>query len=212
MNGEAGPLNEQQVRFLRIAHNSIDRLTLLISDLLDLSRIESGQLKLELSPVVLSKILQDSSETYRATIESKNITLTIEIAKRLPEVLGDDSRIKQVIDNLLSNAMKFTPSGGTIRLVADDMGDFVLVSVADSGVGVAKENHEKIFEKFFQVDSSLTRQVGGTGLGLAISKSIIEMHGGRIWVESEVNQGATFRFLLPRLREKRQELPVPEGA
>ena len=203
MNGEAGPLNDQQTRFLRIAHNSIDRLTLLISDLLDLSRIESGQLKLELTPITLTKVLQDSAETYRSTIESKGIAFAVEIAKKLPEVLGDESRVKQVIDNLLSNAMKFTPSGGKVRLVADDMGDFVLVSVSDTGVGVAKENHEKIFEKFFQVDSSLTRQVGGTGLGLAISKSIIEMHGGRIWVESESGKGATFRFLLPRLREKK---------
>jgi signal transduction histidine kinase len=207
MNEEAGPLNSQQIKFLKIAHNSIDRLTILISDLLDISRIEAGQMKLEMHPISMVKILQDSAETYRATIEGKKIGFHVKIAEKLPEVLADESRIKQVIDNLLSNAMKFTSPDGSIKLLVEDMGDFVLVNVSDTGVGIKKENQEKIFDRFFQVDSSLTRQVGGTGLGLAISKSIIEMHGGRIWVESEEGKGSTFRFLLPRLREKKPPAP-----
>lgn len=203
LNEEAGTLNEQQKKFLKIAHNSIERLTLIISDLLDISKIESGQLKLETRPVSLKRILQESAETYRSTIESKQINFSIDVSKDLPEVLADESRIKQVIDNLLSNAMKFTPPKGSIHISTDDMGDFILTSISDTGMGIKKENHERIFERFVQVDSSLTRQAGGTGLGLAISKSIVEMHGGRIWVESELGKGSTFRFLLPRQRNKR---------
>lgn len=201
MTEEAGPVNEQQKRFLKIAHNSIDRLTLLISDLLDISRIESGKMKMELNETHLGKILREIAETYRKTVADKGITFHTDIDKRLPLLLVDEARIKQVVDNLLSNAIKFTASGGAIRVSADDMGDFVMVSVSDTGTGIKKENHEKIFEKFFQVDSSLTRQAGGTGLGLAISKVIIEHHGGRIWVESELGKGATFRFLLPKIRK-----------
>lgn len=197
---EAGPINDQQKRFLKITASSIERLTLLISDLLDLSRIESGQMKMEMSPVHIEELLRESAETYRSTIESKKISFSLEINKQLPQVLADGARIKQVIDNLLSNAMKFTPTGGQIRMIADDLGDFVLVSVSDTGVGIKKEDQEKIFEKFYQVDSSLTRQTGGTGLGLAISKSIVDMHSGRIWVESDLGKGSTFRCLLPRLR------------
>ncbi len=198
---DAGPINEQQRKFLRIAHNSIERLSLLISDLLDVSRIESGQLKIILQPVAMDKIIQECFDTYRASIESKQINFELRIEKKIPIVSADESRVKQVIENLLSNAMKFVPQGGFIKMSIDDLGDFVIVSVVDSGVGIKKEDQEKIFSMFYQVDSSLTRKVGGTGLGLAISKAIVEMHGGRIWVESEPGRGSAFRFLIPRLRE-----------
>lgn len=202
MTEEAGSLNDQQKHFLEIAHGSIDRLSILISDLLDISRIESGQMKLEFVPLSLERVLRESFETYQAATETKKIAFSLEVKKKLPEIMADELRIKQVMDNLISNAMKFTPTGGNVKIVADDMGDFVLVSVADTGIGIKKEDQGKVFEKFYQVDSSLTRQVGGTGLGLAISKSIIEVHGGRIWVESEVGKGSTFRFLLPRMRKE----------
>ena len=202
---DAGPVNDQQKRFLTIAHNSIDRLSLLISDLLDVSRIESGQMKIELEPVSIEKLMQDCLETHRAGTEAKKISLELRLDRKIPMVIADESRVKQVIDNLISNAMKFTPENGSIKMSADDLGDFVLISVADSGVGIKKDDQEKIFSMFYQVDSSLTRKVGGTGLGLAISKSIIEMHGGRIWVESEAGQGSVFRFLLPRFRERKSK-------
>jgi len=198
---DAGPINDQQRRFLNIAHNSIERLSLLISDLLDISRIEAGQLKIVLQPTSIEKVLQDSYETYRRGIEEKNFSFSLKIDKKVPLVIADESRVKQVIDNLISNATKFTQPNGFINMLVDDLGDFVLVSVSDNGVGIKKEDQDKIFSMFYQVDSSLTRKVGGTGLGLAISKAIIEMHGGRIWVESEPNKGSTFRFLLPRYRE-----------
>ncbi len=198
---DAGPINEQQRRFLNIAHNSIERLSLLISDLLDISRIEAGQLKIILQPVSMEKLLQDCYDTYKASIESKKINFEFKIEKKIPLVNADESRVKQVIENLISNAMKFVSEKGFIRMNIEDLGDFVIISVADTGVGISKEDQDKIFSMFYQVDSSLTRKVGGTGLGLAISKAIVEMHGGRIWVESEPGKGSIFRFLLPRYRE-----------
>ena len=162
-------------------------------------------MKIELEPVSIEKLMQDCLETHRAGTEAKKISLELRLDRKIPMAIADESRVKQVIDNLISNAMKFTPENGSIKMSADDLGDFVLISVADSGVGIKKDDQEKIFSMFYQVDSSLTRKVGGTGLGLAISKSIIEMHGGRIWVESEAGQGSIFRFLLPRFRERKSK-------
>ncbi|OGR82289.1 MAG: hypothetical protein A2902_00785 [Elusimicrobia bacterium RIFCSPLOWO2_01_FULL_64_13] len=203
LEGEAGQINDQQNRFLQIAHNSIERLTLLIADLLDISRIESGQMRMEMVPISLAPVLQESLETHQKIIESKSIKLSSSIKTDLPDVMADESRIRQVMDNLLSNALKFTPAQGSMFVKSDDLGDFVLVTVQDTGVGIRKEDQDKIFSMFYQVDSSLTRHVGGTGLGLAISKAIIEMHGGKIWVESELGKGSTFRFLIPRIREQK---------
>lgn len=207
LSEEVGSLNAQQKKFLGIAHNAIDRLTLLISDLLDISRIESGRLKLDFAPISMAQTILDSCEASRAALEAKKIKLVLNVDKKLPQIQADPSRMRQVIDNLMSNAIKFTMAeNGEIGINADDMGDFLLISIRDAGVGIEKDDQEKIFEKFVQGDSSLTRQAGGTGLGLAICKAIIEMHGGRIWVESEPGKGATFRFLLPRSREKKNAI------
>lgn len=207
LSEEVGALNDHQKKFLNIAHNAVDRLTFLISDLLDISRIESGHLRLELLPVSMSQVLHDASEACRVSLEAKKIKLVLNIDKNLPHIQADSSRIRQVVDNLLSNAIKFSMTENcTIRLSADNMGDFLLISVQDTGVGIKKDDQEKIFEKFVQGDSSLTRQAGGTGLGLAICKAIIEMHGGRVWVESTPGKGSTFRFLLPRSRDKKNTI------
>ena len=200
--GSAGPINDQQKRFLAIADNSIDRLSLIISDILDISRIESGQMKIDLKPISVDKILQDCYETHSSGTEAKKISLELNFDKKIPQVIADGSRVKQVIDNLVSNAIKFTPENGKIRIDVEDLGDFVLFSIVDSGIGINKDDHENVFDMFYQTDSYLTRKVGGSGLGLSISKSIIEMHGGKIWVESESGQGSIFRFLLPRYKYK----------
>ncbi|MBI3012042.1 MAG: hypothetical protein HYY63_00270 [Elusimicrobia bacterium] len=200
--GEAGKLTPQQKRMLTIAQHSVERLTYLISDLLDVSRIEGGQIKLKMETASLGKILHDMQEAYLTIVQSKGIELSLQVSPNLPPVLVDDMRIKQVMDNLLSNAVKFTPPRGKITMTAKDRGDFVLVSVSDSGLGIKPQDQMKIFMKFFQVDSSLSRQAGGTGLGLAIAKSIVEMHGGEIWVESDLGKGSTFHFLLRHAKEK----------
>jgi len=199
----AGPINDQQKKFLTIAENSIDRLSLIISDLLDISKIEEGQMKIKLEPISVDKIMQDCRETHRTGMEAKRISLELHFDNKIPMVIADELRVKQVIDNLMSNAIKFTPKNGKIKINAEDMGDFVLFSIIDSGIGINKDEHDNIFNMFYQTDSSITRKVGGSGLGLSISKSIIEIHGGKIWVESESGQGSIFRFLLPRHRNKK---------
>jgi signal transduction histidine kinase/uncharacterized protein YigA (DUF484 family) len=200
LEGETGALNDQQTQFLQIADQSVDRLTVLVSDLLDISRIESGQLKLRLDPVEPKDVIDAAVRNVEAEIARKKLTLTVNLAVPFPQILADRERLVQVFNNLLMNGIKFTPDGGSLTVSAQDKGDFAVFSVADTGIGIAGKDHQKIFEKFYQVDSSSTRGTPGTGLGLAIVKSIVEMHGGQIWVESEPGKGSVFRFIVPRAK------------
>jgi len=199
LNEETGPLNDQQRHFLQTSDRAIDRLTLLVSDLLDISRIEAGQIKMQLRPVSLRDIFNRLSASFAPQLKAQNLTLTVQTPEPLPPVLADPDRIGQVLDNLLSNALKFTSKGG-ITISTMDKGDFVQVSVKDTGVGIPREEQEKIFDKFYQIKIGTGWPSKGTGLGLAIVHSIIESHRGKVWVESEPGQGADFRFLLPRAR------------
>jgi len=199
LNEETGPLNDQQRHFLETSDRAIDRLTLLVSDLLDISRIEAGQIKMQLRPTSLRDVCQRLTASFAPQLKAQNITLTTQIPEVLPMVLADPDRIGQVLDNLLSNAIKFTTHGG-ITVTATDKGDFVLVSVKDTGSGIAQEEHDRIFDKFYQVKVGSGYPSKGTGLGLAIVKSIVESHRGKVWVESEPGKGADFRFILPRAR------------
>jgi signal transduction histidine kinase len=201
LNEETGPLNDQQRHFLQTSDRAIDRLTLLVSDLLDISRIEAGQIKMQLRPISLKEVCQRLAPNFAPQLKAQNITLTTQIPEDLPLVLADPDRIAQVLDNLLSNAIKFTTRGG-ISVTAIDKGDFVLVSVKDSGPGIAKEEHDRIFDKFYQVKVGSGYPSKGTGLGLAIVKSIVESHRGKVWVESEAGKGSDFRFILPRARQE----------
>ncbi len=201
LEGEAGELNPHQTHLLQIASNSTERLIFLISDLLDISRIEAGRIRLHIAVLSLNKVFAETEEIYYSSMKTKRLKFTVSLPDALPLVSADEFRVKQVIDNLLTNAMKFTPAHGEVRLSAENMGDFVQVSVTDTGVGIKPEHQNKIFDKFFQVDSSLSRVAGGTGLGLAISKSIVEMHGGRLWVESQLGKGSVFKFILPKAKE-----------
>src|ERR1051326_6359013 len=196
---ETGPLNEQQRHFLETSDRAIDRLTLLVSDLLDISRIEAGQIKMQLRPIQLHDLVQRVATNFAPQLKAQNLTLTLEVAESLPLVLADPDRITQVLDNLLSNAIKFTAKGG-ITISALDKGDYVVISVKDTGSGIPKEEHDKIFDKFYQVKVGTGYPSKGTGLGLAIVKSIVESHRGKVWVESDSGNGAEFRFILPRAR------------
>lgn len=200
LTGEAGAVNAQQEKFLHIADQSIDRLTVLISDLLDISRIESGQLRLDVAPLDARAVVGRVIENIMPAVKGKNLSIGSDLPARLPQVLADRERLMQVFDNLIHNAIKFTPEGGKITVAAANKGDFINFSVADTGIGIAPDDHDRIFEKFYQVESGTTRSTGGTGLGLAIVKSIVELHGGQIWVESEQGRGATFQFLIPRAK------------
>lgn len=195
---EAGPLNDQQRRFLGITKQSADRLNLLISDLLDVSRIESGHLNLVMGVHSMVDIIEQSIENLHASALTKGIELRLHCQSNVPDIWGDPSRLQQVVDNLLSNAIKFTPSAGFIEVSCVEKGDCILVSIHDSGIGLSLQDKEKVFDMFYQADASTRRATGGAGLGLAIARGIVAIHGGEIWVESELGQGATFSFMIPR--------------
>jgi signal transduction histidine kinase len=175
----------------------------LINDVLDLSKIEAGQLTLGLSDYSFADVVHSVVSAVESLASEKQLQLTVDVAPELPLAQGDERRITQVLLNLVGNAIKFTEKGGVAVHVANSGREFV-VSVADTGPGIAEADRQKIFEEFQQVDSSPTRTKGGTGLGLAIAKRIVELHGGRIWVESTVGKGSTFYFSVP-VRAERKE-------
>ncbi len=187
-------------RFLRQAENEVHTMTQMVAELTELSQIESGQVRLRLVPVAVSSLIEVPLERLRAQAERAGVQLGVEVAADTPLVLADEERIRQVITNLLHNAIKFTPPGGHIRLLAGprpDEANEVLFEVRDTGIGIAQADLTRVFERFYKSDRARTRARGGTGLGLAIARHIIETHGGRIWVKSKVDKGSSFYFTLP---------------
>lgn len=197
LDGDTGPITDDQKKFLNIAKQSADRLKLLISDLLDISRIEAGRFQMDMGSCSLFDVLHSSVEGLKAQAAMKNIQLRFESNPTLPSIWGDPTRLLQVIDNLITNAIKFTSADAHIDVSSELLGDCIQVSVKDQGPGLVKENLDKIFDLFYQVDASSKRRAGGVGLGLAIARGIVSLHGGRIWVESEPGQGCTFKFTVP---------------
>jgi len=192
-----------QQEMLSIITRNIDRQTNLVNDLLDLSRVESGRLELKFVSVALDTVIADSIEIVKPAAEEKDITLNVELPAGLASVKGDSEKLTQVVINLIFNAIKFTPKHGRITLKAKETDGQVEVDVCDTGIGIPAEDLDKVFDKFYQVDSTLTRETGGTGLGLAICKGLIEAHNGRIWTESELGKGSTFSFTLDKwLKDK----------
>ncbi len=191
-----GPINTGQERALRTMQRNIDRLTTYINALLDFSRIEAGTIPVSVQPFKLLRALEQSLLTLKPVIEKKELTLNIEGIDSLPLVSGDRDRITQVLDNLISNAIKFTNEGGQINIVGQLLEKQVAISISDNGVGVSQDKINKIFDRFYQGDSSTTRKYGGIGLGLALVKNIIDAHKTTIKVESQENVGSTFTFIL----------------
>jgi signal transduction histidine kinase len=191
-----GELNEKQAEYLKDIHDSGTHLLSLINDILDLSKIEAGRMELELTDFDLPTAIDNALTLVRERAGRRGVTLQRTIDKRLGEVQGDERKIRQVILNLLSNAIKFTPEGGRIEVRALPGDGCVEVSVSDTGVGIAPEDQEAVFEEFRQVGGSAAKQEG-TGLGLALSRKFVALHGGRIWVTSQVGAGSTFTFTLP---------------
>lgn len=210
-NRDIGPLTPQQERFLTMTSQSIERLSLLINDLLDISQVEAGRLEIEPVEVKLAELLQQAHRDQQASAEKRKVRFVLKLDKNLPGVTADPHRLRQVVDNLLNNALKFTPEGGSVTLSAALRGQDVLVGVRDTGMGLPPEERERVFEKFYQVDAARARASHGAGLGLAIAKSLVELHGGRIWVESEPGKGAHFQFVIP-LQRKQPHPPVENGA
>ncbi|EKD69297.1 MAG: hypothetical protein ACD_47C00181G0002 [uncultured bacterium] len=194
---------DTQKEFLNIICQESERLTNLISNLLDLSKLEAGDFKLELSEVNLAEIVKKCALLVKEMASQKGVSITVELPQQSSAVKCDASKIEQVVINLLSNSIKYNkPEGGKVDVsLKENRGSFELM-IRDTGIGIPKESCDKIFEKFYRVDSSLTYQVSGTGLGLAIVKHIIDKHNGRITVESTVNAGSKFLVTLPKSQEK----------
>ncbi|HUE76125.1 MAG TPA: ATP-binding protein [Chloroflexota bacterium] len=184
--------------FVGRMHVEVDGLARLVQELLELSRIESGQTRLQPEPTDTDLLIHDAAERLRAQADRAGVALRIDSATQVPAVMADRPRIEQVLINLIHNAVKFTPPGGDVTVSAVNVGDEVIFYIRDTGPGIPVEEHSRVFERFYKADRS--RASSGTGLGLAIVKHIVLNHGGRIWVESTPGEGATFAFTLPVAR------------
>jgi signal transduction histidine kinase len=191
-----GELNEKQEEYLKDIHASGQHLLSLINDILDLSKIEAGRMELEVTGFDLPMAIDNAMTLVRERAARRSIALNTAVDERVGRVHADERKIRQVLLNLLSNAIKFTPEGGKIEVAARPVDGSIEVSVSDTGVGIAPEDQEAVFEEFRQVGTA-DRKVEGTGLGLALSRKFVELHGGRIWVKSEVGMGSTFTFAIP---------------
>jgi signal transduction histidine kinase len=191
-----GDINEKQEEYLDDILSSGNHLLSLINDVLDLSKVEAGQIELEVATFSMREALERGVVMVREPASKRGLRLALEPASDVDLVDGDERRLRQVIYNLLSNAVKFTPAGGSVVVGSARVDGEVQVSVTDTGPGIAPEDHERIFEEFQQTDVGV-EQREGTGLGLALSKRLVELHGGRIWVESEPGHGSRFVFALP---------------
>ena len=193
----AGEITPTQKQFLSIAERNLKRLNVLVNDLLDLSKLEAGKMEFKESVGSLEEVINESVEVLRAWADSKSIKINTKIPKNLPQVKMDSNRLIQVLNNLIGNAIKYTPNQGVVTVEATPRNQEVQVMVQDTGIGIEEKNLPKIFDKFYQVGERTPTDIGGTGIGLSIAKEIIEQHGGRIWAESEKGQGARFVFRLP---------------
>ena len=202
VDGIYGEAPERIREILERVQKSGRHLLGLINDVLDLSKIEAGQLTLGLGDYSFQDVVQSVVTAVESLAAEKRLRLGVDVAPDLPVGRGDERRIAQVLLNLVGNAIKFTEKGEVVVRVATSSDSTFLVSVADTGPGIAEADRQKIFEEFQQGDSSPTKPKGGTGLGLAIAKRIVEMHGGRLWVESELGKGSTFFFEVPGARGK----------
>jgi PAS domain S-box-containing protein len=190
-----GPLNQKQHRFVNNIHQDSLHLLALINDILDISKIESGRLELHCEAFDIASVLEDTVSSLRPQGVAKSIRIETNLLK--PQaIFADRLRIKQILYNLLNNALKFTPAGGRVQVGAAMRDGFLEVSVSDTGVGIPQDQHEAVFDKFYQVGTTTKGVREGTGLGLAITKALVEEHGGRIWVESQPGKGSRFTFTI----------------
>lgn len=196
LNDESvGDLNELQREFLEISLNNARRLERLINDLLDLSHIESGKLELHCEPFDIKRLISELMPSFQPAWNTKKQLFTLHLPDEIPTILGDADRVAQILTNLLSNAHKYTPEGGSIDLSVEIAGRFLSIAVTDSGIGLSAEEQAHLFTRFYRARSAET--ISGTGLGLVITRSLVEMQGGEIQVASEPGHGSTFRFTLP---------------
>ncbi|UCF27421.1 MAG: GAF domain-containing protein [Chloroflexota bacterium] len=210
--GVAGELSDQQLRFLRVVQENTERLTILVNDLLDLSRIEAGQVILSMGSIDLSDLIEEVMEEIdRLTIaENKSMQFALDLPPDLPLIKGDAERIRQILINLLGNAFHYTPSNGNVSLSARQTGEEIQVDIKDNGVGIPPKEQERIFDRFYRGENHMVIATAGTGLGLSIVAKLINMHNGRIWVQSSgiEGEGSIFSFTLPLFTTARKAIKV----
>ncbi len=178
----------------------------LTDDLLKLSKMDADRLELEIRRVSVAELIESCLETAQHRAAEKDIRVYVSHSKELPDIAGDRRRLAEVLQNLLDNATQYTLAGGRITLSAEARDADVIFTVSDTGIGIPKADQSRIFERFYRVDAARSREAGGTGLGLAIAKHLVEVHGGRIWVDSEIGQGSQFNFSVPVFDPERAAL------
>ena len=212
-----GPINDAQTTFLNTIRKNVNRMNRLVTDLTDVSRLESGQLHLETRPIQLAGVVEEVAASTQGQIAEKKQTLEVTVPENLPDVWADRTRLAQILTNLVSNAYKYTPENGRITICAEEMNSvndqaeiqpMIHVSVADTGLGIKDEEQEAIFNKFFRGTDDQALKSPGTGLGLNITKNLVELHDGRIWFESKYRQGTTFHFIIPVANGHHEEEPL----
>jgi signal transduction histidine kinase len=193
-----GPLNDDQTQYVTDILESGQHLLSLVNDILDLAKIESGSMEVDRAPVDIARLVERTIQMFRERAIRHGIRLVGQVDEAIGHIDADERRLKQLLYNLLSNALKFTPEGGEVRIDVRRQGDDIELLVSDTGVGISAEQHDKIFQSFYQIDSSLSKEVQGTGLGLAVVQQIAALHGGSVRLESEPGEGCTFFVLLPQ--------------
>lgn len=211
LEGDTGQLNLQQMKFLSIAKAAAKRLSGLVSDLLDLSRLEGGA-KMEIRALDLARLVAQSVESHQPIAAEAGKTLSCEAPVRPCRALADERWIGLVVDNLVSNAVKFTNPGGRIRVRLQDKGEFLMVSVSDDGIGIPAQDHPRLFERFYRASNRSEVNAPGTGLGLSIAREVVSKHGGKIWFESKLGQGTTFHFVVPSAPREEADAPMEARA
>lgn len=205
LDGVTGPINEEQKRFLTITKHSIDRLTKIITDILDFSKLESGRITMHKRKMDINELIKDVYSSVRSSAEKKNLEFDLKLSDNVELTWFDPDRLGQALRKLILNAVKFNRENGRIEIYSSkeyiDGNEFIKVAVHDTGIGISKEDTLRLFKDFNPLDTRMTRSYPGIGLGLAISKNIIQLHGGEIWVESEKDVGSKFIFTLPIYRK-----------
>lgn len=202
------PAGSREAELLGAVAEESDRLTRLVGELLDLSRMEAGKMEFAFDAVPSGTLLERSAGPFRVQAEEKGITLSVSLTGAEPTVEAAGDKVTWVLTNLISNALRYTPAGGSITLTAERRGEVAVLQVADTGAGIPPDAQKRLFEKFFQVPG---RPGGGAGLGLAISREIVRAHGGHIWVDSQVGLGSRFQFTLPLARSSAHATPDSSG-
>lgn len=192
-----GPVNDMQVNFLNVIRNNVERMSALLTNLSDFSKLEANRLKLDLGYLHLRQVVGKAVEAQRPGIEEREQTLEVEVAADLPQVYADGARVEQLLINLINNASKYTSQGGEIRVVATQEGDRVRIRVIDNGIGISPSDQEMVFSAFFRSETPKVREEQGWGLALAVSKGLVELMNGEMGFESTLGEGSTFWFILP---------------